>query len=418
LPTSSDTILGRRARKRAHTSTGRAAPGTIRSERLWKRFRADLRNPFLIDRIEYVRDLIKGDTSRAYRWALRDVDFEIARGESVGLIGANGAGKSTLLKIIADVMYPTAGTMRVGGRVGALIEVRAGLHSDLTGRENIFLYGSLLGLKRKRVAEVFDAIVEFAQIESAVDRQVKFYSSGMQLRLGFAVAAYLEPDVLLVDEVLAVGDAAFQQRCLERMRQVLAQGTTLVFVSHDLATMEATCARGLWLRDGLLVHDGPIRETLAGYRSWVEEVAEVGFAGDGPVRLAETVVRGKGDDACHSHEPLVVEMTIESDAARTVTAFVGVSEGPATPIFVARGSARVRAGRTVIRCTIDHVPLAGGTFYLWASLHEPAAVSIDLVPWHPARRFEVIGAELEDTPRAVVRLSPVQVDQHWEFDAL
>lgn len=402
------------------TSSERAASvpnGVVRGERLWKRFRSDLRNPFLIDRLEFLRDWAKGDTSRAYRWALRDIDFEIQPGEAVGLCGSNGAGKSTLLKIIASVMYPTAGRIAVGGRIGALIEVRAGLHDDLTGRENIFLYGTLLGLRRKRVADVFDAIVEFAQIESAVDRQVKFYSSGMQLRLGFAVAAFLEPDVLLVDEVLAVGDSAFQQRCLERMRQVLADGTTLVFVSHDLATMEATCDRGLWLRDGLLVHDGPIREVLTGYRQWVERFAEAQRTGDGPVRVVETRVSGKGGDAVRSHEPLVVDMTIESDIARTITVFAGVSEGPATPMFITRGSSRVRAGLTQVRCTIDHLPLPCGRFFLWSSVFEPGSFSQQLVPWHPARQFDVTGSMIEDPPRAVVRLSPIQVDQSWEFDA-
>jgi ABC-type polysaccharide/polyol phosphate transport system ATPase subunit len=406
LPTSSD-------------QSGRGVgAGVIRGDRLWKRFRADLRNPFLIDRLEYLRDWAKGDTSRAYRWALRDVEFEIGQGEAVGLCGSNGAGKSTLLKIVASVMYPTAGRIAVGGRIGALIEVRAGLHDDLTGRENIFLYGTLLGLRRKRVAEVFDEIVEFAQIESAVDRQVKFYSSGMQLRLGFAVAAFLEPDVLLVDEVLAVGDSAFQQRCLERMRKVLADGTTLVFVSHDLATMEATCSRGLWLRDGLLVEDGPMREVLTGYRQWVERFAEAQSTGDGPVRIVETRVSGKGGDAVRSHEPMEIDMAVESDTARTITVFLGVSEGPATPMFIARGSAPVRAGRTQVRCTIDHVPLPGGRFFLWASVFEPGSLSQQLVPWHPARQFDVTGALIEDPPRAVVRLSPIQIDQAWEFDAL
>ncbi len=399
-------------------SRGGVRLGAVQGDRLWKRFRADLRKPFLIDRIEYVRDRVKGDTSGAYRWALRDVDFTIAPGEAVGLIGANGAGKSTLLKIIAGVMYPNAGRLRVGGRIGALIEVRAGLHSDLTGRENIFLYGTLLGLKRKRVAQVFDQIVEFAQIESAVDRQVKFYSTGMQLRLGFGVAAYLEPDILLVDEVLAVGDSAFQQRCLERMRQVLADGTTLLFVSHDLATMEATCARGMWLRDGALAQDGPVREVLGSYREWVEQFAETLESGDGPVRVAKVDVHGPNGGAPHSYEPLYVDLALESDAARDLALFIGVSEGPATPIFVARGAQRVKPGTTMARCAIDHVPLAAGRFYLWVAAFEPGTVATDLVPWHPARAFEVIGPQLEDTPRAVVRLSPVQVEHHWDFEAV
>src|SRR5438067_11809037 len=266
--------------------------GAIRAERLWKRFRAEARRGMLRDELERLEARLRGDTSAGWRWALRDVTFAAEPGESVGLVGANGSGKSTLLKILTRVMYQYAGRAEAGGRVGALINVRSGIHHELTGRENVLLYGTLLGLGRRTSLRRFEEIVDFAQLEDAIDRQVKFYSSGMQMRLGFAVAAFLEPDILLVDEVLAVGDAAFQQRCLERMRQVLADGTTLVFVSHDLATMEATCTRGLWLRDGLLVQDGPVREVLAGYRAWVEQTAELGAAGDGPVRLVESKVQG------------------------------------------------------------------------------------------------------------------------------
>lgn len=401
------------------TSSDRAVTsgtnGTVEVARAWKRFRADLRNPFLIDRLEYLRDRVRGDTSSSYRWALRDVDFQIRPGEAVGLVGANGAGKSTMLKLIAQVMQPNAGAVRVGGRIGALIEVRAGLHSDLTGRENIFLYGTLLGLKRRRVAEVFDRIVEFAQIAHAVDRQVKFYSTGMQLRLGFAVAAYLEPDVLLVDEVLAVGDAAFQQRCLDRMREVIAEGTTLVYVSHDLATMEATCERALWLKDGVLVDDGGVREVLGGYREWVEHFAEAELATTGPLRVLRTSVSGPDGSTPHSYEPLVVEFEVDSDVSRDCAVYLGVSEGPATPMFVARGMSHLESGPNRIRCTLDHLPLPNGRFYLWASFHEPRGHAIDLVHWHPARMFDVIGPVIEETPRAVVRLSPIQVANTWEF---
>lgn len=363
-----------------------------------------------------MRDRIKHKSVEdKYRWVLRDVDFQVNAGESVGLIGGNGAGKSTMLKMIAQVMYPNAGNVRVGGRIGALIEVRAGLHSDLTGRENIYLYGTLLGLKRKRVAEVFDEIVAFAQIEAAVDRQVKFYSSGMQLRLGFAVAAFLEPDILLVDEVLAVGDSAFQQRCLERMRQVKAEGTTLLFVSHDLATMEATCPRGLWLRDGMLVQDGPIREVLGEYRHWVERFAELGAQADGPVKIITTTITGPDGGSPRSYEPMNIEFKLDSDEARDCAMYIGVSEGPSTPMFVARAASRLANGSNTVRVTLDHIPIPNGRFFLWTSIHKPGAQSIDLVPWHPCRSFDVVGPEVEQTPNAVVRLSPVQVANRWEF---
>jgi len=218
---------------------------------VWKRFRSRERRNLLSYKLTALRQRLE-EGPVPWHWALRDVDFRIAPGESVGLIGSNGAGKSTLLKILAGVMYPYAGRVRLEGRVGALIEVRAGLHFDLTGRENIYLYGSLLGLPRREVAKRFDAIVEFAEIAPAIDRQVIFYSMGMQMRLGFSVAAFLEPDILLIDEVLAVGDASFQQRCLDRVQEVLRGGTTVVFVSHDLPAIAATCARTIWMDQGIV----------------------------------------------------------------------------------------------------------------------------------------------------------------------
>ena len=177
-------------------------------------------------------------------------------GEAIGLIGANGSGKTTLLRLVNRVMYPYAGRVSVHGRVGALIEIRAGLHPELRGSENIYFFGSLLGLRRSEIAAHFDDIVAFAELEHAIDRQVKFYSSGMQMRLGFAAASFLDPAILLVDEVLAVGDSAFQQRCLARLRDLLIAGTTLVFVSHDLAAVEATCRRAIWLDAGVVRAEG------------------------------------------------------------------------------------------------------------------------------------------------------------------
>lgn len=202
---------------RTGSCAGTALPaGTVRVEQLWKRFPRS-RRLLLRDEVEWLIGRWRGTYEGRWHWALREVSFDITPGEAVGLIGANGSGKSTLLKVLSRVMYPYSGRIQVRGRVGALIEVMAGLHTDLTGRENIYLYGSLLGWQRREVGRRFDDIVDFVELADAVDRQVKFYSSGMQMRLGFAVAALLGPDVLLVDEVLAVGDAAFQQRCLDRM---------------------------------------------------------------------------------------------------------------------------------------------------------------------------------------------------------
>jgi lipopolysaccharide transport system ATP-binding protein len=205
-------------------------------------------------------------------WALRDVSFDVLQGEVVGIIGRNGAGKSTLLKILSRITNPTSGNMRVRGRVASLLEVGVGFHNELTGRENIYLNGSILGMRKRDVDRRFDAIVEFAGVAQFLDTQVKHYSSGMRLRLGFAVAAHLEPDILVVDEVLAVGDAGFQKKCLDAMEGLQSGGRTVLFVSHNMAAVENLCSRGIWIDSGQVRMDGPAKNVI---RSYMEA-----FAGD------------------------------------------------------------------------------------------------------------------------------------------
>jgi ABC-type polysaccharide/polyol phosphate transport system ATPase subunit len=388
--------------------------GSINARHIWKRFRADRRRMLLRDELEHLRNAVRGRGSNRWRWALQDIDFVVEPGQSVGLIGINGSGKSTLLKVLARVMYPYAGSLDVAGRVGALIEVRAGIHPDLTGRENVYLYGSLLGLPRRQVTRRFDNIVNFAEIESAIDRQVKFYSSGMQMRLGFAVAAFLQPDVLLVDEVLAVGDSSFQQKCLQRMGEVLAQGTTLVFVSHDLAAVEAACERGFWLHNGVVAADGPVREVLGAYREAIEESAHSGTAPNGPVRLLKAVAAGEHGGMPKTQGPLDLTLMVESDAPRSGTICVGVSDGPATPFFLVRRDLQLAAGETEARLLIPNLPLPRGRFYVWVSILD--AISSDLLTWHPATHFDVAGPDLDVSPRAIMRMSPIHVDGRLEVE--
>jgi len=389
--------------------------GQIHADRVWKRFRADRRRMLLRDELQRLSARIRRRGRTGWRWALRDVSFAAERGTSIGLVGANGSGKTTLLKILSQVMYPYAGSVDVGGRVGALIEVRQGIHPDLTGRENVYITGSLLGLRRKEVALRFDEIVEFAELEDAIDRQVKFYSTGMQMRLGFAVAAFLEPDVLLVDEALAVGDAAFQQKCLDRMQAVLGQGTTLVFVSHDLAAVEATCTRGIWLNNGISEADGPIRDVLGTYRRSIEEAAESAFTVPGVVRLVKTEVSGTDGGIPRTQEPLEVTLIVESPEPRLGIVFLGVSEGPAPPVFSLRHDLHLGAGETVARCVIPRLPLPRGRFYLWAGVYAPGGR--DLLGWHPVAHFDVAGGDLDITPPGVVRLAPIHVEASWDVSA-
>ncbi len=198
-------------------------------------------------------------------FALREINLEIEAGETVGFIGANGSGKSTLLKLLARIVYPTYGKLNVRGSVASLIEVGAGFHPELTGRENIFLYGSIMGMRQSDVRAKFDRIVEFAEIERFIDTPVKRYSSGMYVRLGFAVAAFINPHILLVDEVLAVGDAAFQSKCLQRIEELRRNGMTIVFVSHDMAAVERLCSRVFLLEHGQLKTEGEPREVINQY---------------------------------------------------------------------------------------------------------------------------------------------------------
>jgi ABC-2 type transport system ATP-binding protein len=194
--------------------------------------------------------------------ALDEVSLNVEQGEAVALMGLNGSGKSTLLKLVSGVMWPDAGSVRVRGRVAGLIEVGAGLHPDLTGRENVFLNAAILGMNRRQTDRVFDSIVDFAGIDRFLDTQVKFYSSGMFLRLGFSVAVHTDPDVFLIDEALAVGDAPFQKKCLARIRELHAAGRTLIIVAHDTGTLERMCDRGIVLREGRLVFDGHVYDAV------------------------------------------------------------------------------------------------------------------------------------------------------------
>jgi len=218
------------------------------------------------------RKLLRGQATGASEldetiWALRDISFEVEQGEVVGIIGRNGAGKSTLLKILSHITEPTTGFADIYGRVGSLLEVGSGFHLELTGRENIYLNGAILGMKRAEITRKFDEIVAFAEVERFIDTPVKHYSSGMHLRLAFAVAAHLEPEILMVDEVLAVGDAAFQKKCLGKMGSVAKQGRTVLFVSHNMGAITQLCERTLWIDGGRLKRSGPSTEVVSAYLS-------------------------------------------------------------------------------------------------------------------------------------------------------
>jgi lipopolysaccharide transport system ATP-binding protein len=250
-------------------------------------------------------------------WALKDVSFEVKHGEVVGIIGRNGAGKSTLLKILSQITEPTEGQATVYGRIGSLLEVGTGFHPELTGRENIFLNGAILGMSKAEINRKFDEIVDFAEIEKFIDTQVKHYSSGMYTRLAFAVAANLDPDILLVDEVLAVGDAEFQKKCLGKMSDVAKGGRTVLFVSHNMAAIQTLCRRVIWINNGSIVQDGQSTEVVSNYlkasstatteRVW-NDIATA--PGNDQVRIRRACVRpenGSASDQITIRTPFVME---------------------------------------------------------------------------------------------------------------
>ncbi len=325
-------------------------------------------------------------------WALRDVSFEVSHGEALGLIGGNGAGKSTLLKVLTRITAPTTGRATIRGRIGSLLEVGTGFHPDLTGRENVYLNGAILGMRRVEVTRKFDEIVAFAEVERFIDTPVKRYSSGMYLRLAFAVAAHLEPEVLLVDEVLAVGDAAFQAKCLGKMGDVTAEGRTVVFVSHNLDAIQRLCPRSVLLESGRVADVGRSDDVVRGYLTrqrrrlspaeWLDLTTHR-RRGTGVSRfVAAMFSTGLELLGGHAHPlaPLEFLLEIDSPAARTVNSLAVVIRDVAgtnlvnADIAEEEKTVRLEPGRNVVRLRINALYLNPGEYSveLWlgdGSLH-------------------------------------------------
>jgi lipopolysaccharide transport system ATP-binding protein len=305
--------------------------------KLYRLGRATRRNQSLRGRVgDVLRSAIGRGEPRPSLWALKDVSFEVRSGEALGIIGRNGAGKSTLLKILSRLTEPTHGRAVINGRLGSLLEVGTGFHGELTGRENTYLNGAILGMRRREIDRKFDQIVDFAGVEAFLDTPVKHYSSGMYVRLAFAVAAHLEPDILIVDEVLAVGDVAFQRKCLGKMGDVASEGRTVLFVSHNMPAIKSLCTRAILLEAGRLVEDGEPDSVVAAYLRTdevprAEAIVREGesIMGTGEARLhSVTVLSAAGEvtDQLHFTERFRVRMLVESTTTIPETVIeVGIS---------------------------------------------------------------------------------------------
>jgi ABC-type polysaccharide/polyol phosphate transport system ATPase subunit len=355
-------------------------------------------------------------------WSLRDIDVQLAEGEALGIIGRNGAGKSTLLKVLTRITEPTEGVSRTRGRVGALLEVGTGFHPELTGRENVYLNGAIHGMSQRDVARRFDEIVDFSGVERFLDTPIKRYSSGMYLRLAFAVAAHLEPDILVVDEILAVGDAEFQRKCLGRMEQAESQGRTVIFVSHSLETVVRLCPRALWLDAGRVIQDGPAHEVVDAYlAAGMQRVAERTFEEppDAPVWLATCGTHGGAGQAAtlsmlRRDEPVTVELEINvRERVPGLNLAVSVTNLRGTRVLDEAWSetaayTELSPGRYALRLVVPPVlPIGEYAVGVWIGS------AYQTLLWEPEAAVFRLEGDVDNRPDRLV-----QLDLPWEVRAL
>jgi lipopolysaccharide transport system ATP-binding protein len=360
---------------------GEIGTGTISHDlnRWWARVRGK-EDPFA--KIGSVNDrTIKGESD--WVWALKDVNFEVRQGEVLGIMGRNGAGKSTLLKILSKVTSPSSGCIKIKGRIASLLEVGTGFHQELTGRENIFLNGAILGMTKAEIRSKFDEIVDFAGVERYIDTPVKRYSSGMYVRLAFAVAAFLEPEILIVDEVLAVGDAEFQKKCLGRMKDVsVNEGRTVLFVSHNMSAIQSLCNKGLYLKSGSVVSEGAVMpimklylENLRSREKGYEKTSSNSLCYIRQIDLKSNL--GEVTNNFTHEEPVSIEFNIHKDPELTgdVRLIVIVQDDIQRKIFA--NETNVEAG--VLSLQLPGKVLVKGSYSLNCIIYTPASAQYDVI---------------------------------------
>lgn len=362
--------------------------------------------------------------------ALNDVSFAIEEGESFALVGPNGAGKTTALKLLTRVSRPTAGEIRVRGRVGALIEVGSGIHPELTGRENILLNGQLLGMSRAEIRRRFDDIVAFSELEHVLDTPAKRFSSGMQLRLGFAIAAHVDPDIFVVDEAMSVGDAIFQAKCVDRMTRFVREGRTVILVSHNLADIERLCQRGIFLKSGRIVELGDARTVLSRYLDWVEEerlsVPQTSRYEAHDDRLLQVVdvtlcdLANRPQNVFGPRDGIRITVRFRGAKLRRPHVTLGITDGrPDTLIGISMlidGCApeRVGPGEWTASCEIEELRLQPRLYQIWGEVWGESG-STRLTSWQDWATFRV-EEKLDDGPQALIgkrAAGAIDVDYRW-----
>lgn len=364
------------------------------------------------------RPVVQGDSVEEF-WALRDISFEIRQGDRVGIIGRNGAGKSTLLKVLSRITEPTRGQIKIRGRVASLLEVGTGFHPELSGRENVFLNGAILGMTRREIQRKFDEIVEFAEVEKFLDTPVKRYSSGMYVRLAFSVAAHLEPEILIVDEVLAVGDAQFQKKCLGKMEDVGKDGRTVIFVSHNMAAIRQLCSTAILLRGGQLLSQCDSESAVARYMEQGVERAGHKLWAQGlgtelkllSVTLVDSSGEVKSNFTSHGDIHIVMRYRVESAVEGAQVAFVlstvdGVAVLTSQDGDAPGASARKEPGEYSARATLPRDFLNEGDYFLSFACHVPMVRILyheDNVLCFSVKNIDGVGGFVDDKRRGVTR---------------
>ncbi|WPR77408.1 ABC transporter ATP-binding protein [Algoriphagus sp. NG3] len=385
------------------------------AQQLWNNFKAPVEN------FKRIKSLGKfGEDSESVHWALKDVSFEVKQGEVLGIIGKNGAGKSTLLKILSKITEPTSGRIEMNGRVAALLEVGTGFHPELTGRENIYMNGTILGMTKKEIDRKLDEIIDFSGVEKYVDTPVKFYSSGMRVRLGFSVAAHLEPEILIIDEVLAVGDFEFQQKCLGKMEDVSQkEGRTVLFVSHNLAMVRNLCKKGLFLEDGEVKNFADVSLTLEKYLINSAKAGSLVFLNSqsnhkeiyiNRFEIVDYLKTGANVEFSIEVKSLVLERMVEF--AITITTIenqpiLQFYSGHVGQVF------KLKKGINRITSNIDSLPLISGIYYLNLWLGSKG-VAYDFLP--KIMKIEVSPGEIiQNGPVCTFNGYPVITNSQWNL---